>query len=220
MGTHSVGSMSAGLGFATRLAMLEVESEQAQYDADCKLRDAAREAKQEHNKKQVEEIRSKASALMVQGFTSGALQIGAGAAQFASVSSKLEAGQAKLQSEEIGQQLQQTPREALDRFALLEQRASLNEQAIQSKALAERLCAGASVLKSSEDVVKASFGAVVTGREANAAAQAHAAENAQARADDANEAARRRQAQLDQKLGILQQILEGEAETRRMLLRG
>lgn len=220
MGAHNVASMSAGLGFATRLAMLEVESEQAQYDSDCKLRDAAREAKREHNKKHVEELRSKASALMAQAFTSGALQIGAGVVQFASVSSKLEAGQAKLQSEDIGQQLQQTPKGSLDRSALLEQRAPLEQRAMQSNALANRLCASADILKGSADVVAASFGAVVARRDANAAAQSHAAGDAQSRADDAGEAARRRQTQLDQKLGILQQILEGEAETRRMLLRG
>lgn len=219
MGANGIGQIPGGLGLAARLALLEMESEQAMYRADCTLRDAAREAKRAHDERQVEEMRNKASALMTQAFTSGALQIAAGAAQFASVSSRLEAGQSRLEADGVAKSSAAARPDGANRGAFLEEQ-TLRGKALETEAVAKKLCAAATVLNGSAETVKALMNSVAAGYDANAAKERSAAENAAWRADDANESARRRQAQLDQKLAVIQQILEDDADTRRTILRG
>jgi len=215
MATNGIGHIPGGLGMATRLALLEIEAEQAQYQADCTIRDAAREAKRQHNERQVEEMRNKATALMTQAFTSGALQVAAGTVQLASASSRLDAGQAKLDANRLTH-----ASDARGQDAVLQEQYALRSRALQGEATANRLCAAATLLNASSEAVKALTNAVASGRDADIASATKAAESAGWRADDANESARRRLAQLDQKLAIIQRMLDDDADTRRALLRG
>jgi len=219
MGAHGIGHIPGGVSLSTRLALLEMEAEQAMYRADCTLRDAAREAKRHHNERQVEEMRNKASALMTQAFTSGALQIAAGATQFASASQRLEAGQAKLEADGLAHASSSAQPDAGGHGTLLEEQ-QLRTKALFTEATAQKLCTIATVLNGSAETVNALMSSVAARCDADAAKERHAAENAGWRADDAQESARRRQAQLDQKLAILQQMLSDDADTRRALLRG
>lgn len=213
----NVANVSGGFGLATQLAMLEIESEQAQYRSDCIIRDASREAKRQHNEQQVRELRDKAGSMMVGAITTGALQIASGAAKVVSVSSRLDAGYAELESTKLDGALRgDSP---LGPQAL-EAKAAVQLRALEARSLADRLCTASTVLSSSADTVKSVFSAVAGNHDAKSARAAHSAEDAKGRADDANDAARRRQTQLDQKLGMLQQLLDAEAETRRAMLRG
>lgn len=220
MSTHVNGTPGVGLSFATRLAMLEMESEHAQYRAECTLRDAAREGKREANQKQVQELREKASSILTQAFTSGALQIAAGGAQIASASAQLDAGYAHLEAAEVEHSLGQLTPDSSAYEALWQRQQSLRQGALDVGSISKKLCAASGILEKSAKIVDIAFGAVSSNHEAKAAQSGHRADDAKSRVDDANDAARRHLSQLDQKLGILQQILDSEAETHRALLRG
>lgn len=214
MGSTGIGHIPGGLSLGARLALLEMEAEHAQYQADCMIRDAAREAKRRHNERQVEEMHKKASALMTQAFVGGGLQVAAGGAQLASVSSRLEAGQTALEANGLKRSV------AANDAGALEQQQLLRNQALHSEAMASRLCGVATILGASADAAKGLTNSIAAARDADAAAAANAAEDARSRAENANEAARRRLSQLDQKLAIIQRMLEDDANTRRALLRG
>jgi hypothetical protein len=63
------------------------------------------------------------------------------------------------------------------------------------------------------------FNSVVTNKEADAAAEGNAAEDAQTRSDDANAARLRALSQMDDKVSIAQELLRSDAETMHMLIR-
>lgn len=215
MGTTGIGHIPGGLSVGARLALLEMEAEHAQYRTDCMIRDAAREAKRHHNERQVEEMRNKANALMTQAFVGGALQVAAGGAQLASVSSRLEAGQATIEANGLRHSTADS-----DCAELVHEQLLLRSKALDSEAMANRLCAVASLLNASADTAKSLTNSVAAARDADATAAANAAEDARSRAEEANESARRRLSQLDQKLDIIQRMLEDDANTRKTLLRG
>lgn len=215
-----INAIGAGFSFATQLAMLEMESEQTQYRADCAIRDAARQSKREANQKEIEQIRSKASSIMTQAITTGALQVAAGGAQIASVSFELDAGYAKLESADLEHSIDKLPADSPMHEAMWKKQTALDAEALARATTSKFLCASSDILTKSNRVVELASSTVTNGHDAAIAQEKHRAEDAHTRAHDANEAARRRLSQLDQKLGILQQILDSEAETRRAMLRG
>jgi hypothetical protein len=84
---------------------------------------------------------------------------------------------------------------------------------------AKRYAATSTFLQGSAKTSEPMFAAIVTSDEACAAAQGQAAQEAQARAEDANASRSRALSQLDAKLAIAQELLRSDADTMHMLIR-
>jgi hypothetical protein len=186
----NVSATSCGASMATQIAILAVESEQADYEAQTSIRDAERAAKREHDKEQIAAIRDKASTLLVDGVVTGSLMMASSAAQFAAAGSKYDADV-----------------------------AGAGASKAAATATATRYTAGSTLLNGLAKGNELAFQSVVTSKDADAAAEGNAAEEAQTRADDANAARLRAQSQLDLKLSIAQDLLRSDADTMHMLIR-
>jgi hypothetical protein len=86
-------------------------------------------------------------------------------------------------------------------------------------ALTASLCGGgAKTIEGSTRVADLAFGAVEIDHETASQERAHEAEAAKDRAERANSAAQRIEAQLDQKLGIVQEMLRSDADLMHTLI--
>jgi hypothetical protein len=201
----SIGATNSGTSIATQIAILQVESEQADYEAQTSIRDAERATKRQHDKEQVAAIRSKAGTLLANGIVTGSLMVMSSAAQFASASSKYEADTADVDlstgDEGTG--------EAID----------LAATKATATATATRYTAVSTFLNGGAKTTELAFSSVTTSKDGDAAAGGNAADEARARADDANAARQRALSQLDAKLSIAQDLARLDAETMHMLIR-
>src|SRR5262249_29392530 len=81
-------TVTPGASIEITLAVLEVQSEQANDQADSAILESARAAKREHDREQVDALRDKATHLLISGAVQGALLVGAGAAQAVSATNQ------------------------------------------------------------------------------------------------------------------------------------
>jgi len=182
-----------GLSYATQLAILEAASEQADCESDRVIRDAERAERREHLEQQVQALRDKAGHLALEAVVVGGLQIGSGVVQLVGAEASYDHDVAKAEKRELDA-------------------ASSSLHANRYAATSTFLTAGA---RSSELV----FTSMTNSDDAHAVAQAAQSEDARARAEDAEAARQRARSQLDQKLEIVEQLIESEAETAHTLIR-
>ncbi len=206
MNTPTIAPSIHGMSFETDLAMLEIQNEQVTYQADSGLLEAARAAKREHEREQVDELRDKASNLLASGITQGLLLVGSGAAQGLGAASQYGADMDRAKTaEQAGATCKETP--VLTATGAAAQRGA-NSYGAASKGL-DGLAKGADL----------AFNAVAANNDADAADASHEAEDAKWRADDAATARQRDQSLLDQNLSVVHDMLRSDEETMRNLLR-
>jgi hypothetical protein len=206
MSTESnVISANSATSMATQIAILAVESEQADYEAQSTIRDAERASKCEHDKEQIATIREKAGDLLADGIVTGSLLMAASAAQLGTANARYDANKANTALEDRN----------LDPNAAPGLAATKNT----GNLVADWYAAAPTFLQGGAKTSDLVFNSVVTNKEADAAGEGNLAQDAQTRADDANAARLRALSQLDGKLSIAQEMLSAEAETMHMLIR-
>jgi hypothetical protein len=201
----NVNAASSGTNVATQIAMLAVESEQADYEAQSSIREAEQASKREHDKDQIADIRGKASMLLADGIVTGGLMVASSAAQFASANAKYEADSADVDLS-TGDK---ATGEAVDVAATK----------AAATAEATRYTAASTLLNGSAKTTDLVFNSATTNKDADAAEAGNAADEAKSRADDANAARLRALSQLDAKLSIAQDLLRSDADTMHLLIR-
>ena len=97
-------------------------------------------------------------------------------------------------------------------------KSALTLEAAHSSRDGKYFGAASTLLGGTTKVSDLAFGAAEMNDDAHALDEAHAAENAKGRADDAAAAGQRTQAQLDQKLAVIQELMRSDAETMRNLI--
>jgi hypothetical protein len=201
----SVNTTSSGTSIATQIAMLAVESEQADYEAEGAIRDAERASKREHDKEQVNTIREKADDLLADGIVSGSLLVGSSVAQVGAADAKYDADTANGQL----------------KYGTIDSNTApeLAQTAASSTATSSYFTAASTFLQGASKTSDLAFNAVTTTKDADAAEEKNLAEDAQSRAEDANAAQRRGLSQLDDKLAIAEELVRSDAETMSMLIR-
>jgi hypothetical protein len=192
----------SSISFEIDLATLEIAHEEASYQADSAVLEAARAAKRAHDREQVEEMREKSSHLLMSGIVEGAMLVGSGVMQGCSAASQYDAD--------------------LDRARTAEQKGISNPVLTATGAASQRNAnvVGA-VGKGLDGAAKCSdlvFNSFVADDDADAARAAHLADDDKWRADDAAASRQRAQATLDQNLGAVQEMLRADEDTMRNLL--
>jgi hypothetical protein len=201
----SVNATSSGTTIATQIAMLAVESEQADYDAQSSIREAERASKREHDKEQIATIRDKAGTLLVDGIVTGSLMMASSGAQVGSACARYDANRANTALKHPGLTTE-TP-------------ANLANTVAVSNKTADLFTAASTFLNGASRTSDLVFNSAITNKDADAAAEGNAAEDAQTRSDDANAARLRALSQMDDKVSIAQELLSSDAETMHMLIR-
>jgi hypothetical protein len=197
-------TLGGATSLAGQLAMLEVAADDASYQADAVVRDAARAAKQQHDQQQSQALRDKASALFDSAWVVGGLEVAAGAAQVGSACSQFSSDTATLA--------------ASDRPEGCLLKADLGREAASASRHAKCWSATSSFLGGATKASELGFSSAEANDDARAADESHAAEVAKGRADDASAALQRTQAQLDQKLSVIEDLMRSDAETMRNLI--
>jgi hypothetical protein len=201
----SVNAASAGTSVATQIAMLAVESEQADYEAQSAIRESELTSKREHDKDQIADIRDKAGKLLVDGLVTGGLMMASSAMQVGAANARYDANKA---NSDLNHPTAETapPDE-------------LASTVVSSNATADLFKAASTFLDGSARTSDLAFNSAVTNKDADAASDGNLSDEAKARADDANAARLRALSQLDGKLAIAQDLLRSEADTMHLLIR-
>jgi hypothetical protein len=186
------------------LALLEVTAEDQSYQADSLVRDAAREAQRQHQQQQAQAMRDKASALLESAWVTGTLEVASGAAQVASACSQYSSDVTKLAADERPDGC------GLERDLSLQSAAASRDAKLWG--------AASSFLGGSVKVSDMVYGSLEANHDADATNEAHLADEAKSHADDAASACQRSQAQLDQKLTMIEGLMRSEEETMRNLI--
>jgi hypothetical protein len=198
--------ITLGLSLETDLAILQVESEQANYASDSAILEAARAAKRAHDREQVDDLRDKASHLMTSGIVQGALLVGSGVTQALSATSQYAADMDRAH----------TAANCPDACKVA---PTLTEEGAAAQRNANLCGAAAKTLEGGSKATDLAFNSIATGDDADAAAASHEAEDAKCRADDAASARQRDQARLDQNISVIEEMLRSDHDTMRNLLR-
>ncbi|MBI3201288.1 MAG: hypothetical protein HYZ29_07055 [Myxococcales bacterium] len=193
-----------------QVAALEMETSNQLQDLDKTSRDAARQRKVALLEQAESALRSKADALMASAVIGGATRVAAGAATFASASAELDANQMKWNDAKQAEAAGKSP---MPGDAVSPEQASLLRVANRSKIAA----AGFEAASHVSDTVLQS---VVTGFERADAKGRRLAEQEQTQVDDKSDAIRRRDDQFAKKLALVEQMLQSDHETARVIVRG
>jgi hypothetical protein len=188
MGTNA--GIHAVTGLAAELAVLEMNTDEASYQADRITRDAERAAQRQRIAEQVEAMHEKASTMRLNALVDAGIGITGGIAQGCAIGPQYDADMAKAH-------------ECID--------AGANREANIYKVISESA-------NGSVKVNDLAFNSVEEGFDSRSAEAAQDAEAAKQRAEDANSAAQRTLSQSDQKLAILQEMLRSDAELMHTLI--
>lgn len=214
-----VGLSNPGL----QLAALEIENTNQLQKLDKHSREAARQRKIAHLEDAEAALRDKADALMTNAVIGGGMKAGAGLATFC-------AGQNQIKAEQIGDSSAQGVSNGAERSAppqpgapdgtetqpppgLSPEKARLLRTANAQKGVAAGFEVGA-------HVSEAYSASVSTGFDRADGKSRRLAEQEQATLDDKSDAIRRREDQFAKKLSLIEQMLQSDQETARVIVRG
>jgi len=169
---------------ATEIAMLEVSADDASYTAEGKIRDAERAAQRELERRQISELREKASTMRRHALVDGGLQLASAAGTATAAFAQYKADVAKIAGCE-------------------------NPTAVRNATLCG---GGAKLMDGGTKVSDLAFGSVETDHETASLEWSHEADAAKDRAERASRAAQRVETESDQKLGIVQEMLRSDAD--------
>jgi len=175
---------------ATEMAMLEISSDDASFAAEGKILDAERAAQRELERRQISELREKASTMRRHAWVNAGIQLASAAGTAVGAFAQYKADVAKLANCE-------------------------RPGAARTAKLAE---GGAKTMDGFTKVSDLAFGAVETDHETASLEWSHEADAAKDRAERASRAAERVETQSDQKLGIVQEMLRSDADLMHTLI--